>query len=103
MMIATVVLVVLLLWFVVFPLLFLAADVLIVVVLAAAGVAIRVLLRRPWIVEAVSDDDPTQRHEWPVVGWRASGQAATGIAEAIDLGHPVDQIDPSQLVPSAPS
>ena len=79
-----VILVALLLFFVVVPLLVAIVDVLILVLLAIASALARILLRRPWIVEAVADDGTLQR--WRVVGWRASGDRCTQIARRLEAG-----------------
>ena len=74
-------------WFFVFPVLFLLLDLLLVLVLAAGAVGTRVLFRRPWIVQAVSEDETL---EWPVVGWRASRDFARAMAVRLERGLPVD-------------
>jgi hypothetical protein len=74
-------------WFFVFPVLFLLLDLLLVLVLAAGAVGMRVLFRRPWIVQAVSEDETL---EWPVVGWRASRDFARAMAVRLERGLPVD-------------
>jgi hypothetical protein len=78
-------------WFVVVPLFFLAVEVVVVVTLLVAGVAGRVLLRRPWIVEATDD---WTIHRWEVVGWRASGDHARLVAEQLAAGMPLPQPSP---------
>jgi hypothetical protein len=74
-------------WFFVFPVLFLLLDLLLVLLLAAGAVSTRVLFRRPWIVQAVSEDET---REWPVVGWRASRDFARATAVRLERGLPVD-------------
>lgn len=74
-------------WLVVFPVLIFLVDLLLVVLIAAGAVAVRMLFRRPWIVQAVSGD---ATKEWPVVGWRASSQRAVAIAHRIEQGLPLD-------------
>lgn len=71
---------VLFLVFVAVPLLVAVVDVLIVLLLAALGVLARVVLRRPWVVEARSG---TRTVIWRVVGWRASGEQRDRVAEWI--------------------
>lgn len=88
-----VILIALLAWFVLLPLLFLLVDAILVLVLAAAGVAARVLFRRPWMVVARADD-PLQERVWDVVGFRASGRAVAGIAADLGRGLPVERIGP---------
>ena len=72
----------LLLFFVAVPLLVAVVDVLILVLLAFLGALARVLLRRPWTVEAAADDGTVRR--WRVVGWRASGERCAQIARQCD-------------------
>jgi hypothetical protein len=50
------------------PLIGVVVDLVLAILLTALGVAGRLLLRRPWSVEAVSDTG--ERHRWQVVGWR---------------------------------
>lgn len=61
------------------PFLVALGELLLILVLALAGLAGRVLFRRPWTVDAVSPDgDHTM---WAIVGWRASGAARQFIAD----------------------
>ncbi|HEX9968506.1 MAG TPA: hypothetical protein VGB03_00080, partial [Acidimicrobiales bacterium] len=59
-------------FFFVVPLLITLADLLVLAVLVVLGVLVRVVLRRPWIVDAVRADR-TERLSWKVVGWHRSG------------------------------
>ncbi len=63
---------------VVIPLLAALVDLLLLLLVGAMGVAARVLLGRPWVVEAVADDGRELRRE--VVGWRASGAVCRDVA-----------------------
>src|SRR5262245_41866534 len=72
------------LWFFVVPLLLVLFDAAVLVVLAAGGVAARVVLRRPWDVEAVG---PSTRLTWPVVGWGRSRRAMAAVAERLARGE----------------
>jgi hypothetical protein len=85
----------LLAWFFVLPLAILLLDLVFVLLLAVAGVAVRVLFRRPWIVEAVSGD---ARLQWPVVGWRASRRSVAEVTQALQLGHHIETVVPAQAV-----
>ena len=75
---------VLLALFVVIPLLVALAEVAILVLLAAAILVARVVLRRPWIVEAVGGDGTV--HRWDVVGWRSSGAACEAVGRHLEAG-----------------
>lgn len=69
----------------VWPLLLALVDLLALLVLAVAGGVARVLLRRPWAVDAVADDG--RAHRWRVVGWRASGRVRDAVAAALARGE----------------
>lgn len=84
-----------LLFLLVFPLL----EAVIVVVLLAGTVASRVVLRRPWRVEAqlLDGDRPRARAHWDVVGFRRSGRVAREVAEHLTATgelprHPADEL-----------
>jgi hypothetical protein len=70
------------------PLAILLVEVLIFVVLAAAGIAGRLLLRRPWTLEAEALDGGPKMM-WSVAGWRDSRDALDEIATAVERGRPV--------------
>jgi hypothetical protein len=75
----------LLLWWVVIPLLLLVLDGLIVFVLLVLGIGGRILVRRPWTVEASS---PGETHQLKVVGWRRALRARDGVAEGLRMRGP---------------
>jgi hypothetical protein len=79
-------------WFFVFPVLILVVDLLLFVIIAIGGVAVRVLFRRPFKVEARAVDPPPETHTFGVVGIRASGQAVDTVADAIQRGMPANEI-----------
>lgn len=68
------------------PLLIAVLDVLVIVLLTVLGVAARVLLRRPWTVEATGPDG--LRRTWRVVGWRNAGELVDEVANDLAHGHP---------------
>ena len=70
--------------FVLLPLLVAVVDVLIVLLAVAVGIVIRIVLRRPWVVEARADDGTA--HCWRVVGWRASGARVLELSEHLQAG-----------------
>lgn len=74
------------LWFTVLPLAVLVLDVLFLLVVSAGGIASRVLLRRPWIVDAASGG-PAQ--EWRVVGYRNARRLVRRVARSIENGEPL--------------
>jgi hypothetical protein len=73
------------------PLAILLAELLVFVVVAGLGVAARIALRRPWLLEA-SDGETTRR--WVVSGWGASRAALAEIAAGLERGD-------AQVLPSA--
>lgn len=72
------------------PILLALVDVVVVILLGLLGIAGRILLRRPWTVEAVGPDGTTA--EWRVVGWRASGELVREIKRRIEQGEPLPAI-----------
>ena len=83
--------------FFIVPLLITLAEVLLLGLLVALGVLVRVLLRRPWIVDAVRLDR-TERLSWKVVGWRRSGEVVDAVAGQLAAG----QATPAALPDAAP-
>jgi hypothetical protein len=73
------VLFVLVLW----PLLGIAFELVLLFVVLSSGIVGRVLLRRPWIVEATNLDHPERSTTFGVKGWRRSGQAIEELARTI--------------------
>jgi hypothetical protein len=76
-------LLVLLAIFVVVPVLVALLDLLVLLLLLGLGAVARVLLRRPWIVEARTDDEV---RTWKVVGWQASGTLVDDVAQRLQAG-----------------
>ena len=77
----------LLFWWLLLPLLLLVLDAVAVVVLLVAGIAGRVLFRRPWTVQA-SGGPGAARVAARVVGWRASLRARDEMADRLRAGDP---------------
>ncbi|WP_117211982.1 hypothetical protein [Allorhizocola rhizosphaerae] len=78
-------------WFVLLPLVLLIVDVLVVVLLMLLAIPARVLLRRPWTVEAASADPDGDTESWfaaDVVGWRRALDTRDDIAQKLASGHP---------------
>ena len=73
--------------FVAIPLVLVVVDLMVALVLTALGIAARLLFRRPWTVEAVSEAG--DRHRWRVVGLRASRENAADVANALAHGNPL--------------
>lgn len=77
--------------FVIIPLLVAIVDMLIVILLALVGIGARIVLRRPWIVEAARADGLAYR--WRVFGWKASGTRVAKVAKQIESGEPPSMAD----------
>lgn len=72
--------------FVAIPLLLALAELVLLALLLGLGAFVRVVLRRPWIVDAVRVDR-TERLSWKVVGWRRSGEVAAAVAQQLSTGQ----------------
>ena len=69
------------------PFVVVVGELVIAILLALLGIGGRMLFRRPWTVEAVSEAG--DRHRWRVVGLRASREHAADVANALAHGNPV--------------
>lgn len=74
--------------FVLLPLLGIAVEIGLLLVPLGAAVFSRVVLRRPWTIEAADAEDPTHRHAFAVVGWRRSRRALAALAAAVETTGP---------------
>ena len=90
---ATVLIVLLVL--VVLPLLGVALELIGVLVLIGSGVLGRVLLGRPWIVEAVKVGDSGERAAYAVNGWRRSNEALRQLRTTLATSGPPERISPA--------
>lgn len=73
---------------VILPLILLAVEVVGFLALLVAGVGGRVLLGRPWRLEADADaPGPDTRFTWRVAGWRTSQEAIDEIAAGLRNGR----------------
>jgi hypothetical protein len=77
--------------FVLLPLLGVALELIALVFLLGSGLIGRVLLGRPWIVEATKIDDPEERAAYAVEGWRQSSEALQELRTAIATAGPPDR------------
>ena len=71
-------------WWVLLPVLLLVLDVAIVILLFVAGTLGRVLLHRPWVLDAT--DQSGHRFTRQVVGWRHAQSEVTDMAAQIRAG-----------------
>jgi hypothetical protein len=65
------------------PALIFLLELLLIVVVVALGLIGRLLLRRPWTIEAI-EAGSGDRYEWKVVGWRASGELLRSVANQLE-------------------
>ena len=68
--------------FFVLPAIVFAVELVVLLLAVGIGVLARVILRRPWTVEARLAGT-NQGREWKVVGWRASGELVDTMAERL--------------------
>ncbi len=73
--------------FVAIPLLLFGLELLIVGLALTAGALGHLLLGRPWVVQAWTDDPNGASYEWQIAGWRRSGAAIERIATALVAGE----------------
>jgi hypothetical protein len=73
---------------VVLPTLLFVLQIVLLVVIVPAYLVLRLVLRRPWVIEATSSGPPEESMRWGVVGLRASGAAREEIAIALAAGIP---------------
>jgi len=71
---------------VVIPLLLFSIELIILGLAVAVGVVGRALLGRPWVVQAMPNDDSTAMLTWQVVGWRRSRRLITEVAVSLETG-----------------
>ncbi|MEU4216118.1 hypothetical protein [Actinoplanes sp. NPDC026623] len=71
-------------WWVLLPLLLVVLDIVIVLILLAMSIVARVLLRRPWTVEATAPGQGRITNH--VVGWRAALRRRDEIADSLRHG-----------------
>jgi hypothetical protein len=70
---------------VVIPLVAFTIELILLIVVFFAGLAGRLLFRRPWTVRARAKDEAT--HRWQVVGFRNSGELRDEVAAALSSGR----------------
>lgn len=74
------------------PLLGLALELIVLLLVFWSGLAGRVLLGRPWVVEAVNRDDGERSVAYAVKGFRRSGDAVAELAAAIAADGPPERL-----------
>lgn len=94
---AAVTVVIALVIFVLLPLLGIAFELVLLAFVVTSGLFGRVVLRRPWTIEAVDVEDPASRRAFAVAGWRRSRRALAALAAAVETTGP-----PSTLAETEP-
>lgn len=84
------------------PAFILLVEILIVVLVVVAAVLIRVLFRRPWIVDAFPVDDPSAHLVWKVVGTGRAKETVDIVAQQLAAGIEVPQAPGAELVKQPP-
>jgi hypothetical protein len=76
---------------VVLPLLGVALELIALIFILGAGLFGRIVLGRPWTVEAMERGGQGQSARFPVKGWRRAGETAAQLAREIEItGRPED-------------
>ncbi|MGH2907413.1 MAG: hypothetical protein ACRDKI_11700 [Solirubrobacterales bacterium] len=70
------------------PLLGVVIEVAVLVGLVSSGIFGRVVLRRPWTINAVNVDNPLESRDYKVVGWARSRQAIAALRQTIATTGP---------------
>jgi len=91
--------VVALLALVLLPLIGVALEIALLIALLSSGIVGRVLLRRPWTIEAVNLSHPQQSATFAVKGWRQSSRAINELATTIPISGLPGQISEGTSIP----
>jgi len=76
-----------------------AFELVLLAAVLASGLFGRVVLRRPWTIEAVNIDRPGVRSAFAVPGWRRSRRALTALATAIETTGPPSALPEADPLP----
>jgi hypothetical protein len=83
------------------PLLGIALELIVLLLILWSGIVGRVVLGRPWIVEAVNLDDAGRSRTFAVKGWQGSGRAIEELGTAISVSGPPEHISEGLLLGSS--
>jgi hypothetical protein len=64
-----------------------AIELILLVLVLFGGMFARVVLRRPWVVQASTDGPPADRRAWKVVGWRRGNRVIADVASQLAAGR----------------
>jgi hypothetical protein len=85
---------------VVVPLLLFGIELILLGLLVAIGIVARTLLGRPWVVQAIPQDEKTGTLTWPVVGWRRSARVIEEVAASLEAGLDPAPAEATKLLPA---
>jgi len=84
-------------------LLSIALELLVIALVLGSGLFGRVVLRRPWVIEAVEVGEPEERVAFAVVGWRDSGRALDELRTAVASTGPPERLSLGRALATRPS
>lgn len=90
--------VIVLLVFFVLPLAVFLVEVVLTIVIVALATLLRIVLRKPWLVDAADASGEGHDYVWAVTGWRASGEAVDRIAAQLQGGAALPVLPNGRLV-----
>jgi hypothetical protein len=85
------------------PLLGIALELIALLLVLVYGLFARVVLRRPWIVEAVDAEDVEERAAFAVTGWRDSSAALRELRTAVATDGPPDRLTVGRPLATKPA
>lgn len=86
-----------------FPLLGVALELIALLLVLVYGIFARVVLRRPWIVDAVDVEDAEERVAFAVEGWRDSSAALRELRTAIAAAGPPERLTVGRALATKPA
>jgi hypothetical protein len=84
------------------PILGIAIELVVLLLVFGYGLFARVVLRRPWIVEAVDVEDGEERVAFAVEGWRNSSAALRDLRTAIAAAGPPERLSRARRLGASP-
>jgi len=81
------------------PLIGVALEIVLLLMLLSSGIVGRVLLRRPWKIEAINLSHPQQSAAFAVKGWRQSSRAIEELTRTLPTSGLPQQVSEAARVP----
>jgi len=85
--------------FILLPLIGVALEIVVLLVLLTSGIVGRVLLRRPWTIDAVNLSHPQRSAAFAVKGWGQSSRAIEELSRTISVSGLPTQMSEATAVP----